>query len=64
MSYLDGGDRSGAGMDSPPLQLVMDHFNQFGEGYAHSFLSSVPEPTTASVIGLVACSLLRRRRRV
>ena len=48
MTYLDGGDRSSSGMNEPSLQLVIEHFNQFGEGYANSFLNAVPEPTAHS----------------
>ncbi|MBC8109013.1 MAG: PEP-CTERM sorting domain-containing protein, partial [Anaerolineae bacterium] len=64
MSYLDGSDRSDAGMDEPSLQLVMDHLGQFGEQYAAGFLASVPEPTSTLVFGgLAALAASRRRRR-
>jgi hypothetical protein len=64
MSYLDGGDRSSNGMDTPALQLVMDHFEQFGQPYANGFLNSVPEPTSALVFtGLAAFAGTARRRR-
>ena len=49
-------------IDTPALQLVMDHFNQFGQGYANSFLNSVPEPTTFGVASLMSLSALSRRR--
>jgi hypothetical protein len=64
MSYLDGNDRSSHGMDSPSLQLVMDHFQEFGSGYASSFLNAVPEPTSAlTLAGVQALACMRRRRR-
>ncbi|MBC8105013.1 MAG: hypothetical protein H7Z14_00355 [Anaerolineae bacterium] len=64
MNYLDGGDRSEAGMDAPSLQLVMQHLGQFGETYAAGFLAAVPEPTSAmTLLGLAAPALAARRRR-
>ncbi|MBC8109245.1 MAG: PEP-CTERM sorting domain-containing protein [Anaerolineae bacterium] len=63
MSYLDGSDRSDAGMDTPQLQLVMQHLGQFGEQYAAGFLASVPEPTSALVFGGIAAMFAGRRRR-
>jgi len=62
MSYLDGGDRSSNGMDTPGLQMVMDHFNQFGQPYASGFLNAVPEPTMAGFVSIMALSALTRRR--
>ena len=65
MSYLDGGDRSDNGMNTPSLQKVMDHFEQFGNGYAQSFLNAVPEPSSAltlSGLAIVAAGKRRRRR--
>ncbi|CAN5503943.1 hypothetical protein BH09PLA1_BH09PLA1_11380 [soil metagenome] len=64
MSYLEGNDRSGMGMDSPPLQIVQSHFAQFGEAYASSFLNAVPEPTSIGLFtGLAALAAGKRRRR-
>ncbi|MBC8108189.1 MAG: PEP-CTERM sorting domain-containing protein, partial [Anaerolineae bacterium] len=65
MAYLDGSDRSNLGMDAPQLQLVVNHLQQFGEQYAAGFLASVPEPTSALVLGGLAASAasMRRRRR-
>ncbi len=62
MTYLEGGDRSENGMDSPALQLVERHFAQFGTGYAVSFLNAVPEPGCMALIGLAAGMLSRRSR--
>jgi hypothetical protein len=64
MSYLDGSDRSGQGMDAPALQLVMDHFADFGQPYASSFLNAVPEPTSVLALGGIAAAIKRRRRNV
>ncbi|MBC8108073.1 MAG: hypothetical protein H7Z14_15920, partial [Anaerolineae bacterium] len=63
MSYLDGSDRSDEGMNSPVLQLVVDHFQQFGQRYATGFLSSVPEPTGVLWLSALAAIASRRSRR-
>jgi hypothetical protein len=63
MTYLEGGDRSLNGMDAPPLQLVADHFEQFGQPYADAFLNAVPEPTNVLSLGVVAIAALRGSRR-
>lgn len=64
LSYLDGGDRSNQGMNTPALQLVMNHFGQFGQSYATGFLNAVPEPASALALsGLAALTASRRRRR-
>ncbi|CAN5504343.1 hypothetical protein BH09PLA1_BH09PLA1_11410 [soil metagenome] len=64
MSFVDGSDRSETGMDTPALQLVLEHFTQFGEGYATGFLNAVPEPTSAMLLtGLAALAATARRRR-
>jgi hypothetical protein len=64
MDYLEGEDRSMRGMDHAALQIVVDHFNQFGNVYATSFLSSVPEPTSVVLVAASAVALVRRRRHV
>ncbi|CAN5711216.1 hypothetical protein BH09PLA1_BH09PLA1_03290 [soil metagenome] len=63
MSYLDGGDRSTNGMSSPELTQVVNHFNQFGESYANSFLNAVPEPTVIALLAPIGVMFTRRRRR-
>src|SRR5205823_11034498 len=62
MTYLEGGDRSDRGMDSPELQIVMNHFQQVGNVYASSFLNAVPEPGVATVLTFAFGALARRRR--
>jgi hypothetical protein len=63
-AYLSSDDRSARGMDSPPLQLVARHFEQFGVDYARNFLAAVPEPVgAATVIGCVLAACRPRRRR-
>jgi hypothetical protein len=66
LSYLDGNDRSVNGMNAPSLQIVMEHFDQFGIDYARGFLNAVPEPTGIALFGVPASAgmLLRRRRRM
>jgi hypothetical protein len=51
------------GMSDPSLQVVVEHLEQFGEDYRTGFLSHVPEPTSTSLIALVATMLLPRHRR-
>ena len=62
MSYLEGHDRSDKGMNVPSLQLVQQHFAEFGNAYASSLLNAVPEPSCV-VLSAAAVSLLRCRRR-
>jgi len=62
-AYLSGDDRSLSGMNTPALQKVVDHFAEFGVPYAQSFLNSVPEPASVSVLSLTAVATLARRRR-
>ncbi|MBC8106858.1 MAG: hypothetical protein H7Z14_09740 [Anaerolineae bacterium] len=61
LSYLDGGDRSGDGMDSPALKVVEDHFERFGDAYASSFLAAVPEPGLPLYFIVLSSALMRRR---
>jgi hypothetical protein len=65
LSFLDGSDRSGAGMNNDPALLkVQQHFSEFGNDYAGHFLSAVPEPTALALSGVLAsASMLSRRSR-
>ncbi|CAN5710043.1 hypothetical protein BH09PLA1_BH09PLA1_03190 [soil metagenome] len=66
MSYLDGGDRSDADINEPALRLIREHFRQFGDAYASSFLHAVPEPGSGLLALGVAAALpgaFRSRRR-
>jgi hypothetical protein len=49
-------------MDAPSLRIVADHFQQFGNAYASSFLNAVPEPSGLALMGTLSV-LTRRRRR-
>jgi hypothetical protein len=62
-AYLSGDDRSMNGMNTPALQKVVEHFDQFGVPYAQSFLNAVPEPTSAGALTVMAVAALARRRR-
>jgi hypothetical protein len=63
--FIDGTDRSAAGMSDQALRQVQQHLAEFGDGYARGFLSAVPEPSALLSSGLVTSltMLLRRRRR-
>jgi len=61
MRWLSGEDHSERGMNSPPLQMVEQHFNEFGESYAQAFIAAVPEPATIALILPSTASLLLRR---
>jgi hypothetical protein len=65
IAYITGEDRNRDTMNALPLQKVVEHFDEFGLGYANSFLSAIPEPTGAIAPGLAALlGLTPRRRRV
>jgi len=63
MAYLNGDDRSAMGMNLPSLQIVRQHFAQFGEAYAESLINAVPEPS--AIVMLCGATMLggRYRRR-
>jgi hypothetical protein len=63
LSFLDGSDRSHSGMNDPALRKVLDHFDEFGSGYAGHFLMAVPEPTALLWGGVVSLMTLTTRRR-
>jgi hypothetical protein len=62
LSFLDGTDPNRSDMTSPGLQIVLEHFDQFGTPYAQSVLNSVPEPGAVSTLAGAALLGLRRRR--
>lgn len=62
MLYLEGRDRSDAGMGAASLRIVADHFLQFGNAYASSFLNAVPEPGSITLAGTWWLAACRRRR--
>jgi hypothetical protein len=67
LRLLDGSDPSDDHANDLTLRLVRDHFQQFGEPYAASFNSAVPEPAATVAVGnIIACfaMLWRRHRRV
>src|SRR5689334_13064255 len=66
LSFLDGSDTSGAGMNDPALRKMQDHLAEFGNDYAQHFLSAVPEPASVVLAGMVSslAMMSRRRRRV
>ena len=61
---LGGSTNADRGMEDPALRLVQNHFQQFGNAYATSFLQAVPEPAASSVLMIGAAALLRRRQRL
>jgi hypothetical protein len=64
--YLSGDDRSMGGMNGhPALQMVVEHFNRFGNDYGSNFLAAVPEPAPVAIFtgGVTLVTLLRRRKR-
>jgi autotransporter-associated beta strand protein len=63
LSFLDGADRSSSGMNAPGLRQVLEHFDQFGDGYARGFLAAVPEPSSLLILSISALASMSRRRR-
>ena len=63
LSFLDGSDRSKAGMNDPALRQVRDHLDDFGSDYANHFLAAVPEPSAILCTGVVVLATMARRRR-
>jgi pectate lyase len=64
LAFLDGSDRSSAGMTDPALLKVQQHFGQFGVSYARGLLASVPEPTSLVFAGVVTSVTMLSRRRL
>jgi hypothetical protein len=63
LSFLDGSDRDVDDMNDAALRRIEDHFQQFGDAYARSFIAAVPEPATMLTGLLGITPLLARRRR-
>jgi len=64
LTFLDGSDRSAAGMRDPAVRRVQQHLAEFGSDYARHFLAAVPEPATAGLLAIAgAVGATRRRRR-
>jgi hypothetical protein len=63
LKFLDGSDRSGAGMNDAALRTMQQHLSQFGADYAEHFLAAVPEPGTLCFSGGALMGLLVRRTR-
>ena len=66
IDYLSGDDRSesgrpNSGQAGTGVQTVIDHFDQFGVGYAQAFLAAVPEPVSLLSAGAVALATMIRR---
>ena len=63
MDFLEGEDRDYTTMNTPELQAVVRHFEQFGNGYATSLLTAVPEPSTIALLVPIGALLARRPRK-
>jgi hypothetical protein len=63
MQFLEGGGQDAQGMTAPGLHMVAQHFEQFGQPYANSFLAAVPEPMGLALMGGTCLASLSRRRR-
>jgi hypothetical protein len=63
LGFLDGSDRSSAGISDPALQKVDQHLRQFGQAYADHFLAAVPEPGPFWLIVAALGTRIRRQGR-
>ena len=65
VNWLSGDDRSFDMRSTPGTAKVLEHYQQFGLGYAQGFLAAVPEPSALVLagIGIVGLGSHRRRRR-
>ena len=61
VDWLSGDDRSFDMRSTPGTTKVLEHYQQFGLGYAQGFLAAVPEPAHAAL--LIACAIPLTRRR-
>lgn len=62
LAFLHG-DVPASKMNTPELQKVVQHFNQFGVSYSNAVMSAVPEPASLSVLAAAALGTTVRRRR-
>jgi hypothetical protein len=63
LAFLEGSEGGADRMTGPALSRVRDHFQEFGDGYARSFLAAVPEPAGVGLTFAAAPWLALRRRR-
>jgi hypothetical protein len=63
VDLLGGSSAATRGTTSPSLEMVQQHFAEFGTDYARQFLAAVPEPTCAAALVATMTAVLRRRRR-
>jgi hypothetical protein len=64
LSFIDGTDRSAAGMNNPALQRLQQHFDEFGSDFGSHFLAAVPEPASLGlVVGALTLAASHRQRR-
>ena len=73
MNWISGDDRSsepGSGRTdfgelsraATGVEIVIEHFDQFGTAYGQAFLAAVPEPSAFLLSGLPALATIPRRR--
>ena len=55
-----GGDTSGS-LDDPAMQMMVEHFSEFGSSYSTTFLSAVPEPAAFVPLALAVAGMLMSR---
>jgi hypothetical protein len=63
IDWISGDDRSESNRAATGVQIIINHFEQFGAAYGQAFLAAVPEPMTISLLAPLVLSLRRRRRR-
>ena len=63
IAYLDGTNPTLDGMNTPALEKLVEHVDDFGSAWASQMLQQLPEPASLGVIGLAAGALMGRRRR-
>ena len=63
VNWLSGDDRSFDMRSTPGTQKVLEHYNEFGLGYAQGFLAAVPEPASLAAVGVAALAAMSRGRK-